>query len=464
MSTERNRKALASSWLALFLLWAGPIVATEPHWISLDKVVLDLAGVQFQVSAVVDARTEKFCLGLVQKGIGNRRVPAQLEGGLEVALMQLIQRSQALFKSTGPAYVLQVHLLQVYEVTYTGKEIAMTELDVSFLEPLPDGNYRELYRTGNTQEKNGVDVTGLHDRNIANALSRAMQIFQDRLNQQSTWNYSLPATDLRLPGRASSYPAQQQLSAQAFFYSFENFRDLVASKSAKGLDYMDLEEKQGHVKAKPQWKSGYQIDENPIWALSDGQAYYIKLGRSYYPLEKADDGSFIFWAPSIRNVTAAGLFGGIVGGLVGGLLMNGIGSEKGPPVAYRLDMNTGAIHPESTLKNRRIESRLLVYCSRFNPEETRLEVVVDGQTRCSLGAGEYTMVHLAPELTEVKVCLLQGIEEFCQEVSLEVFYTEFLLARVKRDGSLDIEKPNSNIELDIRMDIEAGRIREVESK
>lgn len=81
--------------------------------ISLQSQKFQLKDLPFRVESIVDNRPQQYSIGMVNRGIGNKPVPAFLEKGVSWSLSDLCGRSVVYDAKQTPIVVL-VENLQIY--------------------------------------------------------------------------------------------------------------------------------------------------------------------------------------------------------------------------------------------------------------------------------------------------------------------------------------------------------------
>jgi hypothetical protein len=223
-------------------------------------------------------------------------------------------------------------------------------------------------------QRKGIDVTILHNDNIAAALQKC---FRQLL--ESDWNKDLndlPAvtlTDLNAPA---------DIIAEE-----ENYPVLKAASMTKGI-YMTYKEfAQNHpsvtsgftITSKPrhgkEWRGStevYPVYENSdatprtvkkVWGFSDGTTAYIFFRNSYFPLEIVENAvTFYGYSGPDQGAIVAG---SVAGGLAGGLIASTASSKV--KTRYVVDLLTGepATFDVNSDEGRTVTSTMamiIIYC------------------------------------------------------------------------------------------------------
>lgn len=434
--------------LSLCLLLAAHTASANDFYISLKDEKITVPDFPYRIADIMDAREQTYCIGMVQRGMGNRRAPAFLKAGLKAEFDYLFANS---FPQNGEAkpLVLRVNRLQIYEITSANREVAIVELGLTFLEKEGDALV-EIHETGITLEHSGLDVTKAHDTNIANAVEKCLLDLLYRRRRGLLYRH--PA------GTPRTCPMVQEATPRAgIFHTFSDFRENTPLNDAAYTFTLDIKEnsKNNIVRAKPDWQK--KAPEGDIWGLSDGQHVYLNLGANYFRLIK-ENGEFLLFGPSPKDNTGAVLLGSVLGGVVGGLIagaMSGDYSSK-EMTTYKIDLNTGALVPFEEPVYRRIEARLTLFSSEFNPKESRLSVSVGGQPIGDMTPSTYHRLRIPPPEKAVEVCVsTTDGQKTCDTVTPELFKTTVALLRLRK-GKVELDWPDGDTRGNLLRAIKSG--------
>lgn len=434
-------------FISLFLL---PCFArANDFYITLRNEKISVPGFLHRVVDIVDAREQTYCIGIVQRGMGNKKVAAFFKDGLKAEFGYLFANSFAADAQSKPL-VLRINKLQVYEITYSNREMGIVELSISLLEK-EDDHHVEIYETGVTVERKSLmDVTSAHDANIAQALQNCLVDFVDR--EQRGLTYRRPANENPV------YPVlQETILKPGIFRTFNDFRDNAAQEDPAFPYTLEVwgSRKNDIVQASVKWKGSIPVTE--IWGVSDGQYAYINLGNGFFRLTKEND-AFVLFGPSPRDGTGAVMLGAAMGGIIGGLIAGAIsgGYSSRDMTKYKIDLSTGAMVPFEEPAYRRIESRLLLFSSGFNAGDSRISVTVDGQPIGDMPPGTYHRLRLPPPEKAIEICAsVPGGEKVCETVTPELFKTSVALLRIRK-GKAEIGWPGGDIRSGLLNDIKTG--------
>ncbi|MBI1769899.1 MAG: hypothetical protein HY015_04955 [Bacteroidetes bacterium] len=174
MALKSLIKAIQFVAVLPILFFAKPGLCQEKHLIELQPSIFIIPDRTFYIDSVIDNRSNKESIGVVQKGANMVQVSADLTGGFTNSL-------QNYFKTVvGKAHSKQRRLIAVFdefnilEKTYRFKETGYADMEISFCE-LDSGKLRKFYTCTDHQESGGLDVTGSHLRRINSCLASCLK-------------------------------------------------------------------------------------------------------------------------------------------------------------------------------------------------------------------------------------------------------------------------------------------------
>lgn len=437
--------------ISLSLLFAAHLASANDFFITLKNEKILVPNFPYRIADIVDAREQTYCIGMVQRGMGNRRAPAFLKEGLKTEFGYLFPNGFA-SSSADKDLVLKVNRLQIYEITSTNREVAIVELSLTFLEKEGDV-LTEVHETGITLERGGLEVTSKHDGNIASAVEKCLLDLLDRRQRGLTYRH--PA------GTPRTCPIVQDAAPRpGIIRTFSDFRENTAREEAAHPFSLNIKESRQNsiVRAKPDWQK--TAPDGDIWGLSDGQHVYVNMGAGFFRLVK-ENGEFLLFGPSPKDNTGAVFLGAVLGGVVGGLIagaMSGDYTSKELTI-YKIDLGTGAVMPLEEPVYRRIESRLALFASEFNPKESRLSVSVDGQPIGEFAPSTYHRLRLPPPEKAIEICISTADgQKACETVAPELFKTTVVLFRLRK-GKPIIDLPDNETRSSLLRAIKSGEYK-----
>ncbi len=326
--------------------------AQRPLGVSLKKQQLTTTGtpnnVGFYICRVIDARPIRTHIGVVQRGLGNVKTQAFFEEGLETQLQNLFNRSLPAKDGYVPV-IAKVTRLTISEHTTFTSEKATAAVAIDFITQRQDSLFL-LFQASSLVQNGGLDVTALHDDNLALALSECVDQFRE-----SDWKVAMNNAPLITPEQLTSTVAYKLETAdtpifqtltpvRGMYQTFLEFR-----KNAPSLTQVFVTESEPHRgknweginKITPYYELPNQKREKveDVWGFSDGKQSYIYYQKEYFPLRRQGEG-FLFdayAAPDAGTVGAASLMGGLVGGAIAAA------ATSNRKQTYFLDVVTGQV-------------------------------------------------------------------------------------------------------------------------
>ncbi|MEM9025062.1 MAG: hypothetical protein AAGB22_15050, partial [Bacteroidota bacterium] len=263
--------------LFFLLLGALPFTANAKEYIvALSQTTVDVLDRQHYVQEVIMSPEVGTTIGFVQKGLGNTRVPAFLEGEVPRTLHRFFQR--LLPDAGAEPLIVRVNRLRISEITYFAKELAYCEVSLDIM-ARRDGQLVLLYRTGHTRTVKGMDVTSGHANNLAQALVACFREFSARVQEGRLLNVPLAHPD---SAHANLVPVADWLTEEehnaGLFATYTDFRDgridtvttftTTESVNEHGITTYKVKVKDSRAKRKP-------------WGFTDGLYAYVRLDKEY---------------------------------------------------------------------------------------------------------------------------------------------------------------------------------------
>ncbi len=441
------------------------LLSAQAYTLTLSDKRLDIKDFPYYVVQVTDARAQQYCLGMAKVGLNDRRVPVFSKDSLTTELTGLFKRSLNGDTAGRKPVIVRVNQLFVYEATQATGQVFL-EISLSFLQPV-DGGYLELATIGATSMKqSGIDASHKHDDNIVAGIEECLLTLQNRA-QRGLWNTLLvKEANLYQAPIPTAFPMLQTGPNKAgVYYTFSDFLHntpyqepdipvaMVPSPGKhKGAAYYSL-----------QTKLKFPRDQR-IWGVSDGEYAYALVNGAYYRLEQEKDSFFLTipGPPNADKLTNAALFGGLLGGVIGGFVGGVVAGAivsgmEGPPVRLQVDLLTSSLSPLDLPNARRVEARVLLFCSEF--AKSPITVQLDGQVLCTLEAGTFYRLRVPPPAAAITLMLEANGKTYQEMVQPELFNTEVCLLRLVK-GSPKLDLPNGEIRSKLIRQMSSGEMKE----
>lgn len=259
-----------------FILFTGSLklMAQEKvHVISLKAE--NILTQDFYISEVLDDRSIKDNIGVAQKGLMNKQVPANFNENFTTHLQNYLNAILP-EKPAAEPLTLKVHKLYISERTSAMSELGTCEVELEFLK----NKNGQLYSLGNYSsaiEGKGADVTGKHDERIQEALQNCIAKFSE-----TNWkSQDLAEVNSKESSGENSFNQNLPLIKGLYF----DFDDLVNNSPKQDLPYR--EKKIAQTKKIEHFQI-FESNKNKriknLFGYSDGENIYLHASR-YAPLD-----------------------------------------------------------------------------------------------------------------------------------------------------------------------------------
>lgn len=432
------------------------LIAADVHSIYLRDFSLALSEFDYYVEKVIDVRDAGNYIGFVRKGLGDRKVPATLgEQSAADELQMLFNRSFANMPGKRPLTI-RVNKLLIYEVVYTSKAYAFAEVNLTFLAKNGDV-YVELYETGTMVSKQGLEVTGSHEKNLIQALDICFKQFRAFAKRGVLKGTTVSTEELLVnPIGKRHYPIETASEyPKGIYYSLSDFLNNTPDTSVEFTVEYKPKKKEEDLEAIPHWTDPV-LNHTALWGFSDGKQIFVFLD-GYFHLIQKEANNFIVYAPDLKKGGAV-MTGAILGGLVGALLADALENPK--EIKYKIDFSTGGVAPLKEPNYKRIEARSAIYFTSFAKDGSELTVFVNGEEKCTLSPGQYYIVRTKPTQTTVEICVAANGEKVCRQIEPEIMKTEAYLCRLEKKGTPAIESPSAGTLQSVQERIRDGKATE----
>ena len=312
---------------AVVIAFSSRANGQDLHTLSLDQFSIKTENIAFKISEVIDARADNNVIGIIQRGVKNRKDLAVFESAGLQELEELLKRSDLISKEKG--VVMRVSRLYVSEITAMWKETAKAELSVDFFIPYND-DYYYITTIYSTVEPRGTDVTQFHPENIAIVVENALVQFSKRENSVSS-EQPYTREELMDPMQAfrdiSAMPISQTTEYKDGYYT--TFDEFLLNAPTVSID-CDVKLNTTSVV-----RCGKEETEMSVYGYARDNQLYIAFHQEFYPLIK-NDNDFIFEGP--REMTGKDFEETYKGIIVPRQI-----ARRGHNAQYKVDLKTGAI-------------------------------------------------------------------------------------------------------------------------
>lgn len=413
--------------LLLTALLAGASLAAraQTYYLDLTNQLLDVPLRAVVVAQVLDGRPGAPPLGIAYRGVGGKSAAIAFRQGLGSELTAFAQ-SQLPARPTDHAVVLCVRRLHLSETLGGTKEQAAADLTADVYERLPDG-YHFVQPVAAQANTLGREVTYYHAAHLVQMLSQCLSQLT-----QADWSAAARRPARTLSQLPADVPAASGLRAavlrevprRGIYLRFDQFlANRPDTSVAFHLDTLKRHYRSplartlwlGVPRVRPQAARGTDPSAAfaSMWGFCDGQRMYARYDKEFYPLMRQRNYfTFVGEAPVDQFHAAAkaeaqgraALMAGIVGV---GVARTNVPDHSGEPMAYSIDMSTGASNLYPGLKNSLHSDTAFVYIYRPAPAvgSNVVTVSVNGQEQGTLCAGQYLEVAWAKFGKPLRLCL-----------------------------------------------------------
>ncbi len=402
------------AWWSVAALVLFCSTAEAQHFIDLSKVDRLVVPEGIFLDSVIASFSDSASVGMVMKGMGNRRVPAYMANGIRASVQGLLKQGEA---APGVLHcTMRINALEVEELAESFSENCYCGLNFELLTRTDSGWYRIFDRAATTMLKGGMDATAQQEANVAAAFARGLAAFSAARQAGQLARTSLPAPPRAgfFDGADRSYAVLEAgTPARGIYASYQDFRDQRPDTTVAFTLKPAGADRQAMPLMKLKTDKGVQVPET-IWGVSDGRQAYINFGGKYLGLDRS--GRAFTSEYSIQpGSTAVGVAVGVSFGLIGAAVYMASTASTPRAIPVELDLLTGTLKPVKAIRENAAPAaatsdHLFLY-SRFSAVDTVLEMLVYGGHEADLQADGYRRLALVPRPAPVPVSFRVGSGE-----------------------------------------------------
>jgi len=413
--------------LAALLAGASLAAHAQTYYLDLTGQLLNVPNRTVALDQVLDGRPGDPPIGIVYRGLNGKSAAVAFEKGPAVELTAWA-KLQLLPKPTDHLVVLCLRSLHITETpTGTARQQATAELTADVYEHLPTG-YHFVQSVSAHASDSGLKTTGYHAGHVAQVLSQCIL----QLNR-ADWPAvaARPARTLAelptdvpaiLAGNRRGPAILREVPRRGLYHQFDQF--LANRPDTTSVFAVDtFQRKYKSELAAARWlgvarvqllapaKAGNALNE--LWGFSDGRQAFVRYRGMFFPLMRQGTFfTFVGEAPLDPVHVAANAQSNkqaVVYGLIGGAIaQNNVADHTGEPMAFALDLHTGALEAYPGLHTPLRHDTAYVYAYRMPQpgSSPTISVTVDGRAMGSLQPGQYLEVPYARFGKPLKICFI----------------------------------------------------------
>ncbi|MBD2723879.1 hypothetical protein [Hymenobacter armeniacus] len=394
----------------LLLAGAGRAARAQTYYPDLTSQTLNVPGRAVWVEQVVDGRVGNPPIGIAYRAGKSAAIEFRQGVGPELTTFLLSQLPRQPFDHP---VVLCLRRLQLSETLGGTQEQATAELAADVYEHLPDG-YHFVQAVAAQASNTGREVTYRHAEHVTQMLGHCLgqltgTAWPTVAARPARTLTELPADQpAALVGRRAVPAVLREPLRRGLYLRFDQF---LANRPDTALAF-SLDTLRRHYRSRlatVQWlgvarvrpKGRLGIDHNvplpELWGFCDGQQAFVKYGKEYFPLMRQGNSFTFVGETPLDQVHEAALAQAqgrtsMIAGVAGAVLARtNVPDHTGEPLAYGLDMSTGATSPYPSLRTPLRSDTAFVYIYRpaHSAGAEAVKVLVNGQEVGALLAGQY---------------------------------------------------------------------------
>ena len=154
------------------------LVAQDSYkYIELGKGTILFDSLDYYVSTVVDKRPSKESIGVIQKGVLNKKWPAKFKNGIENEVLGYLTNLMPP-RDHKEALTVVIHNIWISERIKISAEYGVAEVTIEIFRS--DDMINSLGKYSSLVESRGLDVTKAHPRRVRMAIFDCIEYFKDR--------------------------------------------------------------------------------------------------------------------------------------------------------------------------------------------------------------------------------------------------------------------------------------------
>jgi hypothetical protein len=430
----------------------------------MDKAELQLRDSPYYVDSVIDARNQGGCVGFTLKGMDYRQTAAYFEQPFDETLHDLFLKSLPENENKVPL-ILRINKFLLSQYLISEMYYSIMEINITFIVK-KDGKYYELYQGMASSETSGFNGAGPAFAIIAGTLSKCYNDFLLSAGNNPVSPHEIQANQLsENPIYTQKYRIENVgVPARGIYHTFSDFINYeIDTTMYIKVEYFPETEKVSEFANIV--LAGDNTWVGNIWGFSDGKNNYINNSGHYYPIYRKDS-SFRFKVfregtrmGNLSPYIAGAILGGIVGALTGfAVIPMAPDPVKDAIVECQIELNSGLIIPVNFVEYKKMNSRMILYMSKYQKEENEMEIYVDGEFICELKRNAYHLLIIPPDRQKVELCLKSQQQETCELLKPILYDAGVYICEVKNNQPPSKDEAKAEIRKSILAKIYSGEI------
>lgn len=326
--------------LVIFSILGWNHAFSQTHFFSLSDQKIEIAK-PFNLTDVIDARSEKSNIGWTQKGMMNIKVNANFPNPADKEILNFLKAN---LDSEGSNIQIILRTLKISEITGFSNEQGFCELSLDFILESNGQRFRIIQSTHNTVVK-GLDVTKKHPGNIANAFKLCFDELSSLDLTDTKTFVALPSDkSLEIPDSIQyNFPIFKQEIKTGIYATYDELKNNIPSST----EDLILEKR---ARNKAPWIGTFEIipkfektnkKVKKVWGIAHEGQVYIYHQKEFFPLTIEEYDLYFYGYGVLDNGGIS--TGAFVGGPIGAGIASGIenSNAKKQKVKYFLAPNTG---------------------------------------------------------------------------------------------------------------------------
>lgn len=377
----------ATALIVLIALTVVTLAGNNEEEVSLDKQKVEIKNPGLNLVEVLNATGFTNKIGSFTKGMDYHEAIFYFKNDIANEVATFLSNNM---EKASPInnLILRVNQLSIYESFDGMNETTVAKANLTFI--FKEG---ESYFEKFTCEMNEVKTSNFNSpEKLTNLL--AMQIaacFEQFYNRSIEGK--LASTEILPENLANNETQENQIISEIMlagiskkgiyktYYDFKyntpdftqefdvEYKTKSTSDESILVKYAQIEEKNTEKK----------IEE--IWGFTDGSAVFISVGNKFLPLLNDEEGYYI--ELKIQDPETM-LWAGMMGGMIG----SAIASASTPVSKVRLNLNSGKFDLFNQLQGGKAskapENYVRFYSSAFNRDDSRIELLINNELKCTL--------------------------------------------------------------------------------